>query len=151
MSHPFVRHLVIRSICVGGVISLSGTGVNPFNLFNLFKLVFRVDIPNFTPKMAEMVHSALSTLAPNAPAAELARHQCTADDLSKLNGLNWLNDEVRSVLKDFSKIMLIAVQGHQLLLPADCSEVRAGLQFTARLRFQHVSLPATSGNGSRRG
>ena len=41
------------------------------------------------------VQHALTRHHSTHPVAELGRHQCTPDDLRKLNGLNWLNDEVR--------------------------------------------------------
>jgi len=45
--------------------------------------------------MEEYVLSKLSISRPNDVVAELDRNQCTGNDLNTLNGLTWLNDEVR--------------------------------------------------------
>lgn len=67
---------------------------DPLDLLKRCDISLKVTAPPVTDKMKHAVHHALTRHQPTHPVAELGRHQCTPEDLRKLNGLNWLNDEV---------------------------------------------------------
>ena len=84
------------------------------NLLIFFVLIFKIFFEDLTPEMDDIINKALRGHPPGEVLVEGYRLQITRGDIATLAGLNWLNDEVSTIIHGNRQYIVFSLRNKTL-------------------------------------